>query len=204
MSLCIISDNCWGAGVYQSLKLEYNTPFVGVLIHTPDYVRLLENFIEYMALPLQETNFDKSKYRHIPHPLANYTITGLLGDIEIMFPHYSSFSMALDKWNRRKSRMTSDLNQIVVKIGPITVEKNIHVNYGNNLRYYERFYAIPHFKKISFTEKSYDFPNNYVLKPIHQYDAITGGLEWAQYQPDLWAGGEIGIHDGFRRHCFIA
>lgn len=40
----IISNNCWGAFVYQKFNLQYNTPFVGLFLFAPDYIKLLKNF----------------------------------------------------------------------------------------------------------------------------------------------------------------
>lgn len=94
----IISDNCWGGRVYQELGIQYNSPFIGLFIMSPDYLKLVKNLRYYMS---QELVFIKnSKYTD----KTTYPI-GLLDDIEIHFLHYSSEDEARNKWNRRKERM---------------------------------------------------------------------------------------------------
>ena len=94
----IISDNCWGGRVYQELGIQYNSPFIGLFIMSPDYLKLVKNLRYYMS---QELVFiENSKYTD----KTTYPI-GLLADIEIHFLHYSSEEEARSKWNRRKERM---------------------------------------------------------------------------------------------------
>ena len=95
----LISRNCWGGQVYQWLNIPYNTPFVGLFLFGPCYMKLLRNFDKYMAMDLEF--IEKSKY---PDAYNNHPI-GVLGDIEIQFQHYDSVDEARQKWERRKSRM---------------------------------------------------------------------------------------------------
>ncbi|MFK5891957.1 MAG: DUF1919 domain-containing protein [Pseudomonadota bacterium] len=97
----IVSNDCWGGSVYQWYKRPYNTPFVGVLLFAPCYLRLLSDFDGYMKKKL--IFMPSSKYPDVPktYPVA------LLGDIEIHFQHYKTESEAADKWYRRTERMLS-------------------------------------------------------------------------------------------------
>lgn len=45
-SVSIISNNCWGGFMYQSCNLQYNSPFIGLFLFAPDYIKLLENIEE--------------------------------------------------------------------------------------------------------------------------------------------------------------
>lgn len=97
----IISDNCWGGQVYQDLGIEYNTPFIGLFIVSPDYIRLVKNLEHYLSQPL--TFINSSKYRdNVQYPI------GLLDDVEIHFMHYKNEKEAIEKWNRRLNRMNWD------------------------------------------------------------------------------------------------
>lgn len=97
----IISDNCWGAKVYQDLGIDYKTPFVGLFVFSEDYLRLVKNLKDYMAEPLSFTK--QSKYVEDPkYPVA------ILKDIEIHFLHYKDEMEAEEKWNRRKKRINWD------------------------------------------------------------------------------------------------
>jgi uncharacterized protein (DUF1919 family) len=53
---CIVSNNCWGAHVYQTLERPYQTPFVGLFLMPDDYLNLLENFHELIRQPLRFKN----------------------------------------------------------------------------------------------------------------------------------------------------
>ena len=44
----IISNNCFGGQAYRSLQLPYNTPFVGLFLYGPCYLKLLQNFGFYL------------------------------------------------------------------------------------------------------------------------------------------------------------
>lgn len=96
----IISDNCWGGKVYQELGISYTSPFVGLFIFSPDYLKLVKSFKKYMSYDLV---FKKDSI-HISNFDNRYPIADL-GDVEIHFLHYSSENEAREKWNRRKSRV---------------------------------------------------------------------------------------------------
>ncbi|WP_396638424.1 DUF1919 domain-containing protein [Maribacter sp. R77961] len=101
----LISRNCWGGQVYQWLGLPYNTPFVGLFLFGPCYMKLLNDFDRYMKLDLKFCEI--SKY---PEAYNDYPI-GVLDDIEIHFQHYESPEEATEKWSRRKERMLKFKNK---------------------------------------------------------------------------------------------
>ena len=51
----IICDNCWAGKVYQELGLPYQTPFVGLFVFSPDYIKMLKNLKHYLSgnIPLK-------------------------------------------------------------------------------------------------------------------------------------------------------
>lgn len=95
----IVSNNCWGAEIYKTLGSQYNTPFVGLFIYGPDYLKLLKKLDFYLSLKLSFTK--KSKWIN---PTPEYPI-GQLNDIEIHFVHYEDENHARLKWELRLSRM---------------------------------------------------------------------------------------------------
>ena len=95
----IISNNCWGGQVYQDLGIEYKTPFAGLFIFAPDYIKLLSNFEFFMNSPLE---FSKTS-KYVKN--ANYPVGLLNGEVEIHFLHYEDEVEALSKWNRRTERI---------------------------------------------------------------------------------------------------
>lgn len=105
-SFTIISSNCWGAFIYQQLEMEYKTPFVGLFLYAPCYIRLLEDLQEYLFSPINFINTSRydsaDKTRNTGH---NYPIGLLNGDVEIHFKHYKNPLEAEQKWNRRVKKI---------------------------------------------------------------------------------------------------
>lgn len=160
----IIANNCWGAGIYKTLKTEYNTPFVGLFIVTEDYIKLLENFDFYFS---QELRFsEKSKWRteDIKYPI------GLLGDIEIHFMHYPNKEEAAEKWTRRTERMqqVADKSRYFFKV----CDRD-----NGTPELLERFHKLPFKNKLSFALYNLDTPNHIVVKENENNKAVPDGLK---------------------------
>lgn len=138
----IIANNCWGGEIYSWFKRPYNSPFVGLYLHGPCFVRLLSNFNHYMSKDLKFVN--STAYSAI---VPNYPVA-ILDDVEIHFLHYKSEDEAREKWTRRTSRMfeESNLDNYFFKIcdlndGCETVLK--------------KFHNLPFRNKVSFSVKNY-------------------------------------------------
>lgn len=144
----IISNNCWGYHFYINNNLPYCTPFVGLFMYAPDYIKFLSNFEEYMNEDLTFTKHSKYQMKHI-----NYAI-GLLKDVEIHFLHYATEEEAFGKWNRRKARMHKNLDKYFFKFDDL--EKPFDYSL------LKQFHELPFKNKISFTKEHYpEFPNNF-------------------------------------------
>lgn len=106
----IISNNCWGGGVYQELRVPYNTPTIGLYFYPDDYIKFLKRLKYYCTdATLSFTNVSKWKNYVCQYPI------GLLDDeIEIHFLHYKSEEEAKEKWDRRKHRM--NWNSLYIKM----------------------------------------------------------------------------------------
>jgi uncharacterized protein (DUF1919 family) len=104
----IVSNNCWGAEAYRELGLQYQTPFVGLAVFAPCYLKLVQDLPTYMGQALRFTK--ESRYREVneawvKNPDKIYPI-GILGeDIEIHFIHYANSTEAYEKWSRRSARV---------------------------------------------------------------------------------------------------
>ena len=105
----IVSNNCWGAHVYQQLGLPYSTPFVGLFLRPACYTTLLGDFDRIVRGELKFV--DESRYPDInakraagtKHPIA------ILADaVEVNFLHEKTEAEARDKWQRRVARMPAD------------------------------------------------------------------------------------------------
>lgn len=106
----IVSNNCWGAHVYQALAIPYATPFVGLFIPPDSYLTLLGDFERLMRAPLQFTRASRSASVNAWRSAAglNYPIGLLGGEVEIDFQHYPDEATARETWRRRTARMTAD------------------------------------------------------------------------------------------------
>lgn len=150
----IVSNNCWGGYVYQLYGLKYRTPFIGLYIFAPDYIKMLDDLEGY--LKKQIVFIEPSKSRYIDELIkmdrvGKYPI-GLLGDIELHFLHYKDQKEVLEKWNRRLKRF--DYNNMLVKFS------------DSNLCNRE---LIIKFNNLSFKNKLCITANNYNLDSVVQY-----------------------------------
>ncbi len=139
----IISNDCWGGSVYQWYKRPYNTPFIGLFIYAPCYIKLISDFEAYMKKPL--VFIEASQYPDLPktYPVA------LLGDVEIHFAHYKSEKEARDKWQRRTARMFKE-----------TCDAHYFFKFSDGSRatdeHMKLFHRLDYKNKLSFSVKNLD------------------------------------------------
>lgn len=94
----IISSNCVGGIMYHWLGLKFNSPFINLYFSNDDFIKLLENWDDFMSTEIVEDKKSDKKY-----PVGvGYS------DIHIHFMHYKSFEEAIEKWNIRKERIDMD------------------------------------------------------------------------------------------------
>ncbi|GAA3951394.1 DUF1919 domain-containing protein [Hymenobacter algoricola] len=106
-SFTLFSDDCWGGEVYKHFDHPFNTPFIGLMLEAPCYMRLVSEPKHYLAQPLV---FQKhSFYQGIDALRARwhhyFPIATLGSDVEIQFLHYHSDAEAQEKWTRRVQRI---------------------------------------------------------------------------------------------------
>jgi uncharacterized protein (DUF1919 family) len=130
-SVKLISNNCWGGAYVQEQASQsskpYITPFVGIFMHVPCYIEMLEHLDEYMQTPL--TPASSSRYGSFSYPVARWL------NSEVHFVHANDAASAIDTFERRKLRfLSSDL--------PIFVKMDDRDQYTDALG--ERFLALPY------------------------------------------------------------
>jgi uncharacterized protein (DUF1919 family) len=117
LEFSIVSNNCWGAHVYQVLDLPYRTPFVGLFIPPKSYLNLLQNFDDCMRSDLEFVSQSKlesfNSWRHKER--LTYPIGLLCGRVEIHFLHYGSEAEVQAKWQRRCARLVDDPQRLFFK-----------------------------------------------------------------------------------------
>lgn len=104
----IISNNCWGAHIYQRLGEPYRTPFVGVFLAPTCYLNLIERTRWYLNQPLYFLSQSRHPYIEALRDKRQlrYPIGCLGGNVEIQFLHYTSEAEAAEKWARRVARVS--------------------------------------------------------------------------------------------------
>ena len=134
----IIANNCWGGEVYNWFNRPYNSPFVGLFVYGPCFIKLLANFENYMSKKLSFTSSSIYSNEELDYPV------GKLDDIEIHFLHYKSQDEALSKWIKRTERMNKikDLNNFYFK--------NCDM-YETTEEILQQFHKLPFKNKISFS-----------------------------------------------------
>lgn len=138
----IICDNCWAGKVYQELGLPYQTPFVGLFIFSPDYLKLVTNPKYYLKGNYELQFITESKY--IPNFENSYPLA-LLDDIEIHFLHYKNEDEARAKWSRRLERLHWN---------------NLYFKFNDNdactYELMKEFQELPYDSKVIFLSRNYE------------------------------------------------
>jgi uncharacterized protein (DUF1919 family) len=175
----IISNNCWGAHIYQHVEIPYQTPFIGTFL-TPDcYLKLAANFRDYINKPL--TFVPSSRHVHLnayrTEKELNYPI-GLLGEeVEVHFLHYHSQADAIDKWNRRLQRLTKDDNKLYFKLcdhEPCTTDQ------------IAAFDKLPLKNKVCFLARPLQNMKHAVWIPSSQGERVVDGLVLSSISPEYF------------------
>ena len=160
----IISNNCWAGFVYRSLKLEYKTPFVGLFLYSPDYIKLLENLHYYLGCDLKFVR--ESKYDRVDN--KQYPI-GILDDIEIHFLHYKTEAEAYQKWMKRLKRV--DYDNLFIKYSDRDLFTEEHL---------QRFENLAFENKVFFTARKYDhFDSTVHFSMFNNCESVD--KEWDYY-----------------------
>ncbi len=114
----ILSNNCWGGGIYEDLGLPYTSPTVGLFFHGPCYLKFLKKLRFYLSCELKFIDISKYDLANKKRAIGQLTYPiALIDDVELHFLHYHSKEEAEDKWNRRKKRI--NFNNLFVEFGEI-------------------------------------------------------------------------------------
>ncbi|RCR67626.1 DUF1919 domain-containing protein [Larkinella punicea] len=164
----IISNNCWGGFVYNYFKLKYQTPFVGLFLFAPCYIKFLENFDSYINSDLVFIKANESKYKNNIET-QEYPIALLDNEVEIHFLHYTSEIMAKKNWKKRSSRINKTNMLVKFSDRDLCTKELI-----------ERFDNLPFNNKICFTTKKYPLKSVIFFNEQIQNDMVEN--EWGVYR----------------------
>jgi len=161
-SFSIFSNDCFAGEIYKWMRLPYNTPFIGLMLMGPCYIKFLQNPKYYFDSELKF--IDESSYREMnDFRKANHIYPlGKLEDIEIHFLHYSSRNDAKLKWERRIKR----INWSNLKI-KFSVDKDYSTKSTLN-----EFEKLEYNSKVSFSNINYKSKSN-IMIPGNVLDATV-------------------------------
>lgn len=147
----IVSNNCWGAHIYQALGMEYQTPFVGLFIPPKSYLDLLRRFDYFIRSELNFTNVSRVGSVNLwrEREELNYPIGLLDGKVEIHFQHYANREEARSKWQRRCQRISPDPARWFFKFDD---------REGATADDIREFCALPLANKVCFTHRASSLP----------------------------------------------
>jgi len=190
----MISSNCIGSRFYQELVFPYNTPFVGLFIFAPCYIKMLGNLEYYLKSDL--SIITKSKYEDLlpPEKRDRHYPVGLLGgDVEIHFLHYHDESEAKTKWSRRIERMNMDNLFVTFTDRDFCTEALLN-----------QFDRMEYQHKVCFTAKKYPSVKSSVWVNEYKNEPQVGDLYTEYYNLKKhfdfvdWLNGGTGRKDGRR------
>lgn len=160
-NISIVSDECWGGVVSNTLGIQFNSPFVNLYIYSDDdYYKLVSNIQYYLNQPLALLSESTE---------INSAI-GCIGDVKIVFNHHRNFSEAKKDWDRRVKRFNFK-NYIIKKI--IKDDEDA-----------ERFSNLPIKNKIGFYYKDSNLDGVISLKN-YEKSRFRIGSDFAGYIRDL-------------------
>lgn len=144
----IICNNCWGGYVYRRYDLPYLSPTIGLYFFADDFIKLCYDLKNYMQKKLIFINSKDSKwYSELRKKNNLHVPIARLGDIEVIFLHYSSEEEARIKWERRVKRINYD--NLIFKFSKMNECTNKDL---------QKFDELLCNKKICFIPKNETFP----------------------------------------------
>lgn len=100
--ISIISNNCWGGTVYNTLGMECLSPFKNLFLEDDSYLRMLENLDYYLGCEPAEGGFATDIHSGRKYPILR------LDDVLVHCNHDEVFETALKDWKRRVRKINRD------------------------------------------------------------------------------------------------
>ena len=133
----LLCNNCNGGIISHDLGLQFRSPTINLFFYGDHFFRFCENLDYYLEQELVPCAEPQHK------PEIEYPVC-LLGDLELHFLHYSSFTEAKEKWDSRVKRINKDNLFIMWSFYEHTDTELL-----------ERFDKLPYENKVAFTERKF-------------------------------------------------
>lgn len=120
-NVSIVSNNCWGGVLYNTLGMECISPFKNVSFSSDDYIKVLSDLKHYLNIDPVWTGkkeMDKNKNKEVPMLE--------LDDVFIKCNHDPDAETAIQNWKRRRKKF--NWNNILVEMyaEDINVEREFY------------------------------------------------------------------------------
>lgn len=97
--LSIVSNNCWGGTIYNTLGMECLSPFKNLFLEDEDYIRLLKNLQYYLSRELEFREFAIDIHSGAEYPVM------CLEDVLVHCNHAEMPEDAAADWQRRVAKI---------------------------------------------------------------------------------------------------
>ena len=157
-----------GGVVYQYYNIPYLSPTAGVYFFAEDYMRFVKNLRYYMSHEVRSITANESAHKETLYKLHQENVPiGLIDDVEVVFLHYKTFEEAVEKWNRRKSRINWD-------------NLYIKMSFQNECKdeYVYEFDRLPYRNKLFFVTKDYGVQSQIIMKDRLGDSMILNDTDW--------------------------
>ncbi len=134
----VISNNCCGGIIYNSLGERFLSPTINLFIRVDDYFCFLENLQECLSAEIEQVFESGTKW-----PIGQMVLQNNR-KIRIHFVHYKDFEDARNKWYERRRRVNLDNLFVFMEAGVETTDEIV-----------ERFEGLPYKNKVIITNKHY-------------------------------------------------
>ncbi|MCW2968709.1 MAG: hypothetical protein JWM71_2481 [Solirubrobacteraceae bacterium] len=186
LTFSLVANDCWGGEAHRVLGLPYRSPFAGLMIMAPCYLRILADLPRALAgeiVPVERSRYDAINRMRPSWGASPYPI-GVIEDLdaEVHFLHYPSFGEAVEKWQRRAARV--DLENLFVVL---TADKSYCTEDTVNA-----FTALPFEQKLLLSARAYGVPNEVVVDGYSTHAVRLFRRTLAQYDVVEWLNGGSG------------
>ncbi len=100
--ISIISNNCWGGTIYNTLGMECLSPFKNLFLEDDSYLRMLENLDYYLGCKPEPGGFERDVHSDRVYPILK------LDDVLVHCNHDAVHETAIQNWNRRLRKLNRE------------------------------------------------------------------------------------------------
>lgn len=98
-NITIVSNNCWGGLIYNTLGIECISPFKNLFLNDDDYIKCCMDLAKYMNEVPVFSHYESDLHSRKKYPVLH------INDIEIHCNHADNEAQAIEDWERRRKKI---------------------------------------------------------------------------------------------------